>query len=68
MCLEPHLPSGWPQTNPNFIFTTKMVFPKSFKFMNSGSEELTALWCHESCLFSGEGRSRSRVVPPPVGS
>ena len=26
------------QKSPNFIFTTKMVFPKSLKFMNSGSQ------------------------------
>ena len=32
-----HLPSGWPQNSPNFIFTTTMVFPNSLKFMNSGS-------------------------------
>ena len=28
----------WPKKSPNFIFSTKMVFPKSLKFMNSGSE------------------------------
>ena len=33
-----HWLSGWPQKSPNFIFTTKMIFPKSLKFMNSGSE------------------------------
>ena len=33
-----HLPSGGPKKSPNFIFTTKMVFPKSLKFMNSGGE------------------------------
>ena len=33
-----HLLSGWPKKSSNFIFTTKMVFPKSLKFMNSGSE------------------------------
>ena len=34
-----HLLSGWPKKkSPNFIFTSKMVFPKCLKFMNSGSE------------------------------
>ena len=33
---EAHWLSGWPQKSPNFMFTTKMVFPKSLKFMNSG--------------------------------
>ena len=33
-----HLPSGWPKKSPNFIFTTKMVFTKSLKSRNSGSE------------------------------
>ena len=33
-----HLLSGWPIKSYNFILTTKMVFPKSLKFMNSGSE------------------------------
>ena len=37
---EPHLLSGWPKKSQNFIFATKMVFPKSLKFLNSGSEEL----------------------------
>ena len=37
---SPHLLSGWPKKSPNFIFATKMVFPKSLKFMNSGSESL----------------------------
>ena len=32
-----HLLSGWPKKS-NFIFTTKIVFPKSLKSMNSGSE------------------------------
>ena len=37
-CLS-HLLSGWPKKSSNFIFTTKVVFPKKFiKFMNSGSE------------------------------
>ena len=36
---EPHWLSGWPKKSSNFIITTKMVFPKSLKFMNSGSEE-----------------------------
>ena len=30
--------SGWPTKSSNFIFTTKLVFPKSLKFMNSGSD------------------------------
>ena len=30
--------SGFPEKSPNFLFTTKIVFPKSLKFMNSGSE------------------------------
>ena len=34
-----HLLSGWPKKSSNFIFITKMVFPKSLKFMNSGSED-----------------------------
>ena len=34
----PHLLSGWPKKSSNFIFTTKMIFPKRLKFMNSGSE------------------------------
>ena len=38
-----HWLSGWPKTNPNSTFTTKMVFPKSLKFMNSGSEWRQAL-------------------------
>ena len=33
-----HRLSGWPKKSPNFIFTTKMVFPKSLNCMNSGSE------------------------------
>ena len=41
-CFETHLLahclSGWPKKGLNFKFTTKMVFPKSLKFMNSGSE------------------------------
>ena len=35
---DSHFLSGWPNKSPNFLFTTKMVFPKSLKFMNSGSE------------------------------
>ena len=34
----PHWLSGWPKKRKNLIFTTKMVFPKSLKLMNSGSE------------------------------
>ena len=34
----PNRLSGWPRKSSNFIFTTKMVFPKSLKFMNSGSD------------------------------
>ena len=33
-----HRLSGWPEKSSNFIVTTKMVFPKSLKFLNSGSE------------------------------
>ena len=33
-----HWLSGWPKKSPNFMFTTKTVFPESLKFMNSGSE------------------------------
>ena len=33
-----HLLSGWPKKSSNFRFTTKMVFPKSLKFMDSESE------------------------------
>ena len=33
----PHFPSGLAKKSSNFLFTTKMVFPKSLKFMNSGS-------------------------------
>ena len=33
-----HWLSGWPKKSPNFLFTTKMVLPKSLKSMNSGSE------------------------------
>ena len=33
-----HWLSGWPHKCKNFIFTANMVFPKSLKFMNSGSE------------------------------
>ena len=33
-----HWLSGWPKKSPNFFFTTKVVFPKSLKFMNSGNE------------------------------
>ena len=40
LCLT-HLLSGWPKNSSNFIFTTKMVFPKSLKIMNSGSELIT---------------------------
>ena len=36
----PHWLSGWPKKSPNFICTTKMVFPKSLKFMNSGRVSL----------------------------
>ena len=36
-----HCLSGWPKKNLNFKFTTKMVFPKSLKFMNSGSEYIS---------------------------
>ena len=39
--LPTHWLSGWPKKSPNFVFTTKMVFPKSLKFMNSGSESRT---------------------------
>ena len=39
-----HLLSGWPKKSSNFIFTTKMVFPKSLKFMNSGSEFIKDLF------------------------
>ena len=40
-CTKPHLLSGWPKikSKPNYRFTTKMVFPKRLKFMNSGSEQ-----------------------------
>ena len=37
----------WPTKNMNFLFTTKNVFPKSLKSLNSGSEyrlKLTPLW------------------------
>ena len=33
-----HWLSGRPEKSPSCIFTTNMVFPKSLKFMNSGSE------------------------------
>ena len=36
----PHWLSAWPRKSSNFIFTTKMVFPKGLKFMNPGSESL----------------------------
>ena len=34
------------QKSPNFIFTTKMVFPTSLKFMNSGSEYMIVCAFH----------------------
>ena len=37
-----HWLSGWPKKSPNFRLTTKMVFPKSLKFMNSGSQVNTS--------------------------
>ena len=40
LTITTHLLSGWPKKSPNFIFATKMVFPKSLKFMNSGSETI----------------------------
>ena len=40
----PLLLSGWPRKSSNFIYTTKLVFPKSLKFMNSGSEIPLASW------------------------
>ena len=38
--LTHHFPSGLAKQSLNFEFTTKMVFPKSLKSMNSGSEIL----------------------------
>ena len=38
LVVSTHLLSGWPKKSSNFIFTTQLVFPKSLKFMNSGSE------------------------------
>ena len=38
-----HWLSGWPKKSPNFAFTTKMVFPKSLKFVNSGSKSSTRI-------------------------
>ena len=34
----------WPQKSPNFLFATKMVFPKSVEFMNSGTQEWRFAW------------------------
>ena len=68
-----HLLSGWPKKSLNFIFTTKLVFPKSLKFMNSGSE-IVALWHLLSgntnlCLPSPLPRYKlSRLTPKPRGS
>ena len=39
ICIDTHWLSGWPKKSPNFVFTTEMVFPKSLKFMNSGSQD-----------------------------
>ena len=36
--------SGWPQKSSSFIFTTKMIFPKTLKFMNSGSQCTDVQW------------------------
>ena len=36
--LRSHFPSGLATKSPNFAVATKTVFPKSFKFRNSGSE------------------------------
>ena len=41
-CLS-HWLSGWPKKSPNFIFATKVVFPKSLKVMNSGSGQFCLL-------------------------
>ena len=60
-----HRLSGWPKKSPNFIFTTKMVFPKSLKFMNSGSEakmggEFTyqSKWDPKTVLTTATSRGR----------
>ena len=45
---ETHWLSGWPKKSPNFIFTTKMVFPKSLKFMSSGSQESSEAFSQSS--------------------
>ena len=39
------LAEGMAKKSPNFIFATKMVFPKSLKFMNSGSELCNCVAC-----------------------
>ena len=53
-----HWLSGWPKQSPSFIFTTKMVFPKSLKFMNSGSESSSHLfkepWNNISICWDGK--------------
>ena len=42
---DTHFLSGWPKKSPNFLFTTTMVFPKSLKLMNSGSEDTNLSQC-----------------------
>ena len=46
-----HWLSGWPKKSPNFIFATKMVIPKSLKFMNSGSEVGRKTWTHHELVW-----------------
>ena len=48
---------GWPTKSLNFLFPTKMVFPKSLKFMSSGSEYMN----------SGLSKSAGQPVNQKVG-
>ena len=66
-----HWLSGWPKKSPNFVFTTKMVFPKSLKFMNSGSQIATGRTSHGAPTSStstgpktGDLGTASRVPRP----
>ena len=66
-----HWLSGWPKNSSNFTFTTKIVFPKSLKFMNSGSENgLTSTSRLQTSPAPAAGASsfKSAAAPAEKGS
>ena len=76
MTWKSHRLSGWSKKSQNFIFTTKMVFPESLKFMNSESEKLAKSLPNgngvrkamdiqrRGCSQLGEGANPPNHTPP----